>query len=709
MMIVNVVFLALLALSILGATIWRGALWGLGAWGVVSIPLGVLLAGLAVVIFAWQAVAKNHLPSARKHRTSVWHTLIACIAACIVLWLFRARHDLWGERHAIATAIEHGMLRRPGAPLGTVLNWLLYRFMNAIFIWDGASSSALLSILAGAGFVAAAIHTARLFTRDDGDGAPGGGALIILNGFVMVFFGGGGNASLAALLALLFMYAALRFVRGEGHLIVPAVLFPLAVCAHLPAVYLAPAFVYLFLHAYRSLETRRQTASALAALIAFWAALEISSALVLHGTGPTWYLISLAAGVAHARNNLMYHDVAKQLLTAANGFLILGPASAAALVLLLTRTAGRHATDDLPRTEERLLALCAAPAILLFPLAAKRIDGGLRWDIFASAGPALALYTLCAVRLRATATGAFRRAAILLSTLGVFHVLPLIVCTVHTGTAEDRLLSLPIEPGRGAFIIAERAFEHEEYGTAFDWYTVAIEQDQDNHAARARLGTIYMKREEYIDAVTSYLAAVKSAPENREYRFMLAEAYIAKNWFEEAIDNLEGLTSAYPDSVRFWRRLGYARNHSHLYSEAIEAYKRALELEPAKDVNVRNLTSAVLNRAAELQKKEQYEEARALYEWAQQLYPSDWRAANNLAVMEMTMGNIGEAYNILRGTLQLHSFVPQLNLNMGLVLEKRGENKAALTYLQKSAELDPLHSGAGPHIERLLKKLDEEK
>lgn len=722
-MIINVIFLVLLALSILAAALWRTTLWSLGAWSAVSVPLGVLLAALAVVIFAWQAVTKHHLPIPRKHRRSAWHTVIACIVSFVILWLLRSRHDLWGERHVIAGAVESGIAVRPGAPLGTALHWLIYRFMNATFIWNGVSSSALLGVLAGTGFVAAAIHAARLLTRGDDNGARSEGentrgdgngargiaaALVIVNGFAVVFFGGGGNAAVAALMALLFIYAALRFVRGEIHLIVPAVLFPLAVFTHLTAIYLAPAFVYLVWRAYRSPGTRRQVAPALVTIIGCWVILETALAMAPDVTGPTRYLLSLAAGVLHARSNLFYGGVTQQLLTALNGFLILGPASAATLVLLFSRAAGRRSTQRRMHAEQRLLTILAVPAILLFPLAARRIDGGLRWDIFASAGPAFALYTLSALQLRAMVAGAFRRGAILLVTLGLFHMLPLVICSVHTGTAEKRLLSLPVAPGRGAFIIAERAFEHGEYRPAFDWYTAAIEQDQDNHMAHARLGAIHMKREHYIDAITSFLAAVKRAPESREYRFLLSEAYIAKNWLEEAIDNLEQLTAAYPDSVRFWRRLGYAHNHSHLFREAIVAYERALDIEPDSDENVRNLTSAVLNRAAELQSEEQYAEARALYERAKRLYPTGWRAANNLAVMEMTLGNIDGAYGILRASLVMHPFVPQLNLNMGLVLEKRGEYKAALGYLQKSAELNPLHSGAGPHIERLLEKLTEE-
>lgn len=742
MLIVDIIFIACIALSILAAALWRTALWGLGAWSAVSLPLGVLTAAVAAVIFAWQAAERQRLPAPHRGRRSVWSVVIACAAAFVLFWLLRARHDLWGERHAIAAAVEGGVVLRPGAPLATALNRLIYGFMNTVFIWNGAASSTLLSALAGTGFVAVAVHTARFITAGGAESAPeatngtnggaqpggsvtpGGGAsgiaaaLIVANGFAVVFFGSGGNTAVAALTALLFLFTALRFVRGEINLIVPAVLFTLAVLTHLSALYLAPALIYCLWRASRSPGGRRWTVPALAAIVGCWALVEIVLAPALNVTGPARYLLSIAAGATRGEGALFYGDTGRHLLTALNGFLILGPVSAAALILLVARAGERRTANGNGGAEERLLAIASIAAICLFPLAARRIDGGLRWDIFASTGPAFALYTICALRRRAGATGTLRgrgteaatlrRHATVLVALGLYHVLPLVICGVHVPTAENRLLTLPLAAGRGSFIMGERAFERGDYDAAFDRYRAAIEKDQENHAAHVRLGTIYMKRDNYIDAVTSYLAATKQVPENPRYRFLLAEAYIAKNWFEEAIDNLTRLTEAHPDSVRFWRRLGYARNHSHSYREAIAAYERALDLEPDNDENVRNLTSAVLNRAAELQKEEQHEEARALYERAKRLYPTDWRAVNNLAVLEMTLGNNDKAFEILRGALQMHPFVPQLNLNMGLVYEKRGEYRTALKYLQKSAELDPLHSGAGPHIERLMGILAEE-
>ncbi len=701
-------FLVFLALTILAITGRQAILWGLSAWSTVSTPLGLLCAACTVVIFAQQVLAKRRLSMPRTSRADGWFIMILCAAAIVLFWLLRMRHDLWGERETIAVAVEHDMLRRPGALLGTMLHRLVYRLMNATFLWDGTSTSTLLSVLAGAGFTAAAVSAARLFDRDNGFDAKGLAAMLLLsNGYIIVFFGCGGNAPVAALLAMLFMLSALRFLRGEVPLAVPAILFPLAVFTHLPAVYLAPSFLYLVWRAAHSRDTRRQAAAAIGGFLACWAALEIVFTVALKGTGPVRYLISLAGGITHAGSDLVYADAARNLLAAANGFLVLGPVSVAALVLLSTGFAGRRGAGERFRGEERVLALAAGTAILLFLLAARRIDGGLRWDIFASTGPAFALYALFALRRRTDGTRSFRRAATLLTALGIFHIVPLIVCNVHTGTAARRLLSLPLDPGRGEFIMAERYFAREEYRGALEWYTAAIAKNADNHAAHARRGAIYMKGEEYIDAVTSFLEAAALDPGNREYRIQLAEAYIAKRWFEEAIDTLETLTADYPDSTRFWQRLGYARNHKGLYREAIEAYERALALEPENEIHVRNLTSAVLNRAAELQTSGDDDEARILYERAIQLYPTDWRAFNNLAVMEMTQGNVDKALDILRDALGKHPFISQLNLNMGLVLEKKGEDERALRFLLKSAELDPLHSGAGPHIERLEKKLGE--
>ena len=212
-----------------------------------------------------------------------------------------------------------------------------------------------------------------------------------------------------------------------------------------------------------------------------------------------------------------------------------------------------------------------------------------------------------------------------------------------------------------------------------------------------------MKQDYYMRAITRFHEAQRLRPGSILYRFELAEALIEHGWYEEAVGQLEFLTGAYPDSIRFWKRLGYARNHGGIFAEAITAYERALLMEPSNEKNVMALVSAVTNRGTELQKEGNVEEARDHYELAIKLYPIGWAAQNNLAALELDLGNIEEAYGILERTLKRHPAAAKLNLNMGLVLEKMGRYEEAYSYIRKSLELDPLSSGAEEHLNRLLR------
>jgi tetratricopeptide (TPR) repeat protein len=276
-------------------------------------------------------------------------------------------------------------------------------------------------------------------------------------------------------------------------------------------------------------------------------------------------------------------------------------------------------------------------------------------------------------------------------------------------TAERRLLDLPIPLGQAELILGDRALAHEERSRAAEYFLAATKKDTLSDVAFYRLGMIEVEDEEYLDAISHLYRAYELQPANTQYQYQLAEAYIAKRWFAEAITELEDLTERYPMNGRYWQRLGFARNHSNRYAEAITAYERALSLDPDDVQNVKNLTSAVLNRAAELQMAGDLEGARKLYHQAKALYPDDWRATNNLIVMEIREGNIEQAHRMLTQALEEHPFAPNLNYNMGMVLEEMGKDREALEYYRKAAALDPLRSPAQNDIMRIEKKLMLEK
>ncbi|HER43514.1 MAG TPA: tetratricopeptide repeat protein [Candidatus Eisenbacteria bacterium] len=130
-------------------------------------------------------------------------------------------------------------------------------------------------------------------------------------------------------------------------------------------------------------------------------------------------------------------------------------------------------------------------------------------------------------------------------------------------------------------------------------------------------------------------------------------------------------------------------------------------MEPSEEDNILALVSALTNRGAELQREGDVEGARTHYELAISLYPIGWAAQNNLAALELDLGNVEKAYDILENALRRHPGSAKLNMNMGLALEKMGRYEEAYGYMRKSLELDPMSPGAEEHLNRMLQEAKE--
>jgi tetratricopeptide (TPR) repeat protein len=284
----------------------------------------------------------------------------------------------------------------------------------------------------------------------------------------------------------------------------------------------------------------------------------------------------------------------------------------------------------------------------------------------------------------------------------------LVAVSSSPGAGERRILDLPLPAGRAETILGAAAWHARDFEGAAGWWSTASEKVPENAEVWYRLGSAKMKLEDPLDAITDLHRATSLEPGNPIYRKALAEAYIEQRWYVEASTELESLVVEFPDSSRLWTRLGYALNHGNMYEEAVEAYERALSLEPENRQYVRNLTSAVLNRGAELQKAGDFGGARKMYRYARSLYPGDWVSLNNLATLEMELEQWDKAYSILSAALREHQGISQLHFNMSVVLEKLGSYAEAFEQLRQAAALDPYNPPAAEHFERLQRKLDGE-
>jgi tetratricopeptide (TPR) repeat protein len=698
--------LCFIALIVLASTVWTKALWGLSSWAAVP-PLLAFFCAILVTPQLFLTSTPNPLRRIPPVRSAFMRLLIVAVLSIAVLWLLRSRHTLWGERATLGAAIGDGDYR-PGAPLSTLLQWVVFRFMNGVFLWNAGSVMTLFGILAGLLYAMLAIRTADLCSAESHEMNERrlGAAFLLANGFVVVFFGSGGNVSIATALVLAFIAAGLQSIRDARSPFLPAILLAAAILSHLSAAYLVPAFIYAAALAPGTGAGKRRALTAVGMVLLGWLVVEIVVPRVTGSPGPARlaYATLVQSNAAFGRGGVK--GVARTLSLSLNALLIMGPSSVVAVLLLVSprrRSHDQHA--DIRRHEERFLFLCALSALIMCIVGSPRLDGGLRWTEFAATGPAFAAFALWTLKNRYAGRERCARTVWACVLLGMVQLLPLVIVDAVPRFAEKRILALPLTPGRGEMMIADAALERGKLNDARTWYLASIGKNPSDAVAQARLGGIAMKQEEYAAAISQFLKAHELKPADPAYRYELAEALIANRWFPEAIAQLETLTVTYADSVSFWRRLGFARNNGNRYEPAIAAYERALALEPSNEENVRNLVSAILNRAAELQGEKNYPAAISNYNRAISLYPKDWRAYNNLAVIEMDAGSVQKAYDILTEALKLHPFESSLHFNMGIVLEKRGDLKAALEHMQMAQELEPMYSKAPMHIERLAKKL----
>lgn len=692
-----VAFTGLIGLTLLASFILKRALWGLSAWGAIS-PIVAFAAAIIIVPQMFLRSAPDPFRRFPRIPSRAARFIAIAAGAALVLWLLRARHELWGERFSLAAALERGGASAT-APLGTVVQWAAYRFMNAIFLTNANSVLTFFSIAAGALYAVLAFRAADLLFEESAEAGARrlAAAALLSGGFVALFFGFGGNVQIALVAVLAFMTESIRYLRGRSTLMLPAVILAAAILSHLSAAFLVPAFAYLVARGLRAPASRRASVAAGAAFVLCLAVAKIVYILAAKRLGLEQGLIS--------NLRLMFEHPSAP--AAVNALLIVGPASVVSVLLLIgnARAKAPDASTGAAAGEFAFLTVCALSALAAFVVGSGFADGGLRWHLLAVTGPAFAIYALWGMKRESAGTERFRKAAFALFLVGLFQTLPLVIVDAVPRSAERRLFSLAIAPGRAEMIVADFALAGGDLDKARASYLASVARNSSNELADLRLGRIAMKREEYPEAITHFLDAHGLNPAAPHDRFELAEALIANRWFPEAISQLETLTVAYPESAAFWRRLGFARNNGNRYESAVAAYEKALAVEPRSEDNVRNLVSALLNRAAELQKAKRFDDARVLYERVIEMYPRDWRAYNNLAILEMDRGHTQSAYEILDGALKTHPYESSLHFNMGIVLERLGKDKAALAHMQTARDLDPIYSAAPEHIERLEKKL----
>ena len=85
----------------------------------------------------------------------------------------------------------------------------------------------------------------------------------------------------------------------------------------------------------------------------------------------------------------------------------------------------------------------------------------------------------------------------------------------------------------------------------------------------------------------------------------------------------------------------------------------------------------------------------AIYKRAAEIYPADYRAFNNIAVMEFNKGNMTEAQNYLQSAFRAYNRAPEANANLALMALRNGNIQQATEYISKADGANDLNQVLG--------------
>jgi tetratricopeptide (TPR) repeat protein len=204
----------------------------------------------------------------------------------------------------------------------------------------------------------------------------------------------------------------------------------------------------------------------------------------------------------------------------------------------------------------------------------------------------------------------------------------------------------------------------EEYQLAESQIQVLLESPGEISNALFQRGRISYQRHRYSQAEADFRAAFEESAEP----------------FVEALNNL-GLTLAAQEE----------------WEAAIEAYQKAISLEPWYDTAFYNLGLAELNL-------EEFQRAGDAFEQALAIRPDFQDAWFNLGVVEGQLGNFGPSIEAYRQALQLDPKDIKARLNLAVQLRRQGDEARAMEQYRLVLELNPDYATAWFNIGLLYKR-----
>jgi tetratricopeptide (TPR) repeat protein len=280
---------------------------------------------------------------------------------------------------------------------------------------------------------------------------------------------------------------------------------------------------------------------------------------------------------------------------------------------------------------------------------------------------------------------------------------------------------------------------------AVDYYQKALQIDSRRHQSLFNLGVACFDQADYARAESLFRQAIKQMPSNVEYRHNLALALERQDKIKESIDAYKAaikigsskddpalaqsfycLARLYqkqggdtdqaqaielykkaieidPKLVAAYNNLGVAYSEQGRYPEAIELYQKALSIDGGFSEARKNLGYAQAHTSLGITyfKLKRYDKALAEYSKAVSLDPDFADAHYNLGVFYQRESDLDRAISHYRRAIELDPSNARACNNLGVALMSRGAFAEAEKYYLEALRRDPDFSDAKANLESL--------
>jgi tetratricopeptide (TPR) repeat protein len=229
--------------------------------------------------------------------------------------------------------------------------------------------------------------------------------------------------------------------------------------------------------------------------------------------------------------------------------------------------------------------------------------------------------------------------------------------------------------------------------SAFD---AAYQLNPEGPAVLARLGEMALEEKRFDDAIKYISSALKKKPEANKLHYPLGMAYRGKGDMEQARYHLSkyGMVGVQPpDPLKihleklvtgYWTHIlaGKLAFSAGRYTEAVEAFQKAIKADPEK-------AGARVNLAAALGQLKKYQEAITQLQEAVRLAPDNVTAHFNLGTLHGNSGNYREAIKHFQVVVEKNPKDSKAHLALANAFQKEQQFEKAIEHYKAALSLDP--------------------